>query len=143
MRSIKAATHACVVIAQAPARFAAITLDRLCLTQQASLKILSHAETQFMCCVQYVELAFTLYEQYFVYAGALLAITLVSGFVSTLELYSKRLQLYRAMAQRHVVPIVQAGRVRYVTYVVLYVLHTLHPCCKVLPMYKLVISDMQ
>ena len=96
-----------------------------------------------MCCVQYVELAFTLYEQYFVYAGALLAITLLSGFASTVELYYKRLQLYRAVAQRHVVPIVQAGRVRYVTSVVLYVSHTLHPCCQVLPMYKLAIPGMQ
>ena len=66
-----------------------------------------------LCCLQYVQLAFTMYEQYYYYAAALLSITLLSGFASTFQLYRKRLQLFQAVAQRHLVPIVQAGLVRY------------------------------
>lgn len=62
--------------------------------------------------MQYVELAFTMYEQYFFYAAALLSLTFIAGFVSTKELYRKRLQLYNAVATRHFIPLVQAGRVR-------------------------------
>lgn len=65
-------------------------------------------------CVQLVELAFIMYEQYYAYAGLLLAITIAAGFASSYELYRKRVQLYNAVAQRHLIPIVQAGHVRYV-----------------------------
>lgn len=64
--------------------------------------------------VQYAELAFIVYEQYYAYAGLLLAITIVAGFASSYELYCKRVQLYTVVAQRHLIPIMQAGHVRYV-----------------------------
>lgn len=63
-------------------------------------------------CLQYVELAYTLYEGYSVYAAALLATTLISGVISTRVSYLKRLQLYTSVAQQRVVPLVQRGRVR-------------------------------
>ena len=63
--------------------------------------------------MQLVELAFIMYKQYHAYAGLLLAITIAAGFASSYELYRKRLQLYNAVAQRHLIPIVQAGHVRY------------------------------
>ena len=53
-----------------------------------------------------------MYEQYFFYAAALLSLTFFGGYVSTKELYTKRLQLYNAVATRHFIPLVQAGRVR-------------------------------
>lgn len=54
-----------------------------------------------------------MYEQYYFYAAALLALTITSGFLSTRRLYQKRLQLYRAVAQVNFVPLVQGGYVRY------------------------------
>lgn len=60
-----------------------------------------------------MELAFIMYEQYYAYAGLLLAITIVAGFLSSYELYLKRVQLYTVVAQRRLIPIVQAGHVRY------------------------------
>ena len=55
-----------------------------------------------------------MYERYYAYAGLLLAITVIAGFVSSYELYLKRVQLYTVVAQRHLIPFVQAGHVRYV-----------------------------
>ena len=62
--------------------------------------------------MQYLELAFTMYEQYYYYAAALLGLTFAAGYISTKELYRKRLQLYTAVAYHHVVPVVQSGFVR-------------------------------
>ena len=59
-----------------------------------------------------MELAFIMYERYYAYAAALLAITVFAGFASSYELYSKRLQLYTVVAQRRLIPIVEAGHVR-------------------------------
>ena len=63
--------------------------------------------------LQYVGLAFNMYEQYDSHAAALLALTITSGFLSTRRLYQKRLQLYRAVAQVNFVPLVQGEYVRY------------------------------
>ena len=71
--------------------------------------------------MQYVELAWTVYIRYYPYAGALFGITIISGFLSTVELYRKRMQLFRAATHHHLVPIVEAGHVRY----------TLTACCDV------------
>lgn len=65
--------------------------------------------------VQYAELAFTMYDQYYYYSIALLTVSLASGFTSTRVSYLKRLQLYRSVAQHRVVPVVQNGRVRQVS----------------------------
>ena len=66
--------------------------------------------------MQYVELAFTMYEGYYYYAAVLLSITLVSGFVSTSSAHRKRLQLYSTVAHHRMLPVVQGGRVRYTHY---------------------------
>lgn len=62
--------------------------------------------------MQYVELAYTMYVQYYWYAAVLLGLTFIAGYVSVKELYGKRLQLYKAVAQRHFIPLVQAGHVK-------------------------------
>ena len=63
--------------------------------------------------MQCVELAFTMYEQYYYYAAALLGVTVVSCFTAVRLAYVKRMQLYASISQRQVVPIVQRGYVRY------------------------------
>lgn len=62
--------------------------------------------------MQYVELAFTMYEGYRYYAAILLAISLVAGYVATMAAYQKRLQLYTSIAQHHLLPRVLGGVVR-------------------------------
>ena len=61
---------------------------------------------------QFVELAMTMYEGYYYYAAILYGVTAVAAFVSTKELYRKRLQLFQAVAQSHFIPLVNAGRMR-------------------------------
>ena len=68
--------------------------------------------TRYVPCVQYVELAFTMYKQFYCYAAVLLTITLLASYFSTKELYSKRLQLYNAVAQRRCIPLVSGAYVR-------------------------------
>ena len=65
-----------------------------------------------MSLLQYVELAFTIYEGYVLYAAILLFITLMSGFAATKMQYMKRMSLYTSVQQCHLVPIVSAGYVR-------------------------------
>ena len=65
-----------------------------------------------MWCMQFVELAYQLYEQHWWYAGLLLSITVLSSIFGVAPLYAQRLQLYKSVASRHIVPIVQAGYVR-------------------------------
>ena len=62
--------------------------------------------------VQFVELAVTMYEQYYWYAAILYGLSFIVGFASTKELYRKRVQLYNAVAQSHCIPLVSAGHVR-------------------------------
>ena len=62
--------------------------------------------------MQYAELAFTFYEQYYWYVAFLLVITLASGYISTIALYQRRLRLYTSIAQHHLVPYVHEGYVR-------------------------------
>ena len=62
--------------------------------------------------MQFSELAFTMYEQYYYYAAMLYGLAFTAGFFSTKELYRKRVQLINAVAQSHLVPLVNAGRVR-------------------------------
>ena len=66
------------------------------------------------CCsdVQFVGLAFNMWEQYYFYAAILLALTLTSGFFFRTRLYKKKRQLYLAVSQRHIVPLVTGGIVR-------------------------------
>lgn len=62
--------------------------------------------------MQYVELAFTFYNEYYSSAAILIAISLIAGFLSTRAAYKKRLQLYTSIAKHHLLPCVQGGFVR-------------------------------
>ena len=62
--------------------------------------------------MQYVELAFTFYDEYYSSTAILLAISLVGGFFSTRAAYTKRLQLYTSIAKHHLLPCVLDGYVR-------------------------------
>ena len=76
---------------------------------------LAHShQTTADCCVdvQFVGLAFNMWEEYYFYAAILLALTLTSGFFFTIRLYKKKKQLYLAVSQRHIVPLVTGGIVR-------------------------------
>ena len=66
----------------------------------------------FLLFVQFMELAFIMYEGYLYYAAILLAISLVSGYVSTMAAYQMKLQLYTSIAQHHLVPRVLGRYVR-------------------------------
>ena len=62
--------------------------------------------------MQYMQLAFIMYEGYLYYAAILLAISLVSGYVATMAAYQKRLHLYTSIAQHHLLPRFLGGLVR-------------------------------
>lgn len=53
-----------------------------------------------------------MYEQCYCYAAVLLSLMFAAGMVSIKELYRKPLQLYNAVAQHSLAPLVQAGHVR-------------------------------
>lgn len=72
----------------------------------------SLANTLCCCFMQYAELAFSIYTEYYVSATVLLAITLMSGVMSTRAAYKKRLQLYTSVARHHLLPCVQGRYVR-------------------------------
>ena len=63
--------------------------------------------------LQYLELGFTFYQNYIPYASILLFITLASAFFATRGHYRKRVALYNSVRQRHLVPMVISGSVRY------------------------------
>ena len=63
--------------------------------------------------LQYVELAYLLYDLRVSYAGLLYLFSFWANFASCQWLYRKRMELYTAIRQCHLIPIVQAGRVRY------------------------------
>ncbi len=65
--------------------------------------------------VQYLELAFECWERWYSYAAVLCFLSLAGAFLGSLELYRKRMQLYRNIYHQHIVPVVSAGRVRKVT----------------------------
>ncbi|KAL0024457.1 hypothetical protein WJX77_006172 [Trebouxia sp. C0004] len=62
--------------------------------------------------VQYFELACMFYLKFYMVASCLLFMTLASSFVSTYKLYKKRSELFHAVGQQRLIPIVLAGRVR-------------------------------
>lgn len=62
--------------------------------------------------MQYFELAFLYYAGFYMVAACLLYLTLASGYVSTYELHKKRSELFLAVGQRRLIPIVLGGRVR-------------------------------
>ena len=62
--------------------------------------------------MQFVELAYFLYERYYWYAILLLSITLSTTLGGVTVLYLKRQQLYKSVVKSRAVPIVQAGFVR-------------------------------
>ena len=62
--------------------------------------------------MQYLELAFEVYERWYAYAAVLFIITLAACMTSSVRMYMKRMQLYRNVHHQCVVPIVTAGRVR-------------------------------
>lgn len=66
-----------------------------------------------LCVLQFVEIAFITYEGDYKLAALLAAVTLVSCFAATSRLYGSRMKLYQSVAQRRLVPILHAGRVRY------------------------------
>lgn len=53
-----------------------------------------------------------MYEQYYYYAVVLLGLTFSASAVSVKELYKRRLQLYNAVQQQSLIPLVQDGHVR-------------------------------
>ncbi len=65
--------------------------------------------------LQYVELAYLMYELRYYYAGILYLISFSANLASCWTLYWKRMELYTAIRQCRLVPIVQAGIVRYAT----------------------------
>ncbi len=79
------------------------------------LSLLSHPEAFtpcLACCLQYFELACMFYAKFIMVASCILYMTLTSSFVSTYKLYKKRSELFRAVGQQRLIPIVFAGRVR-------------------------------
>ena len=67
---------------------------------------------KYLCCMQYAELAYHAFERNYWYAGLLLSITVFASLTATGALYKKQLQLYMAVANYHIIPLVQAGIVR-------------------------------
>lgn len=65
--------------------------------------------------LQYVELAYLMYELRYIYAGILYLISFWANSAACWTLYWKRMELYTAIRQCRLVPIVQAGIVRYAT----------------------------
>ncbi len=65
--------------------------------------------------LQYVELAYLMYELRYVYAGILYFISFWANLAACWTLYWKRMELYTAVRQCRLVPLVQAGIVRYAT----------------------------
>lgn len=63
--------------------------------------------------LQYVELAYLMYELRYIYAGVLYLISFWANSAASWTLYWKRMELYTAIQQCRLVPIVQAGIVRY------------------------------
>ena len=64
------------------------------------------------CCLQYFELACMFYAKFIMVASCLLFLTIASSFVSTYKLYKKRSELFHAIGQQRLIPIVLEGRVR-------------------------------
>ena len=64
------------------------------------------------CCLQYFELACMFYTKFYMVASCLLFFTLSSTFISTYQLYKKRSELFLAVGQQRLIPIVLSGRVR-------------------------------
>ncbi|DBA67666.1 TPA: hypothetical protein ACH3X2_001259 [Trebouxia sp. C0005] len=62
--------------------------------------------------VQYFELACMFYTKFYMVASCLLFFTLSSTFISTYKLYKKRSELFLAVGQQRLIPIVLSGRVR-------------------------------
>ncbi|KAL0037175.1 hypothetical protein WJX79_003951 [Trebouxia sp. C0005] len=65
--------------------------------------------------VQYYELAYLYYTGYYVLASALLLATLISAFLSTAKLHEIRLELFKSVDKRGIIPLVHRGRVRAVS----------------------------
>ncbi len=65
--------------------------------------------------LQYGELAYLMYELRYIYAGILYLISFWANSAACWTLYWKRMELYTAIRQCRLVPIVQAGIVRYAT----------------------------
>ena len=84
----------------------------LCATSIATIVYNKYFKT-LCCCRQYVELAFLLYELRITYAGVLYLISFAASLGAVWSLFWKRMELYLAIRQCSLVPIVQAGRVRF------------------------------
>lgn len=63
--------------------------------------------------MQFCELGYLYYAQFHVLASTLLLITVLSAFIATYALYQKRCELFQAVRQQRLIPLVQRGRVRY------------------------------
>ena len=63
--------------------------------------------------MQFYELGYLYYAQFYALASALLLITVFSAFIATYALYQKRCELFQAVRQQRLIPLVQCGRVRY------------------------------
>ena len=62
--------------------------------------------------LQYIELGYLCYKLRYIYAIILYSISAGAVLSGNYELYKKRLELYTAVSQRHLIPIVQGGIVR-------------------------------
>ena len=62
--------------------------------------------------MQYLDLAFLFYLEYYVLASILLVVTVSSAFVSTAELCKVQKALFKSIDEQRLIPLVQSGRVR-------------------------------
>ncbi|KAL0046765.1 hypothetical protein WJX82_009387 [Trebouxia sp. C0006] len=75
-------------------------------------KMVASAFSSPMYLIQYGELAYLMYELRYIYAGILYLISFWANSAACWTLYWKRMELYTAIRQCRLVPIVQAGIVR-------------------------------
>lgn len=64
--------------------------------------------------LQYLELAYLMYLTRYTYAGILYLISFWANLAGCQALYKKRMEMYTAIRQCRLVPLVQAGHVRFV-----------------------------
>ena len=62
--------------------------------------------------MQFYELGYLYYAHFHVLASTLLLITVLSAFIATYALYKKRCELFHAVRQQGLIPLVHRGCVR-------------------------------
>ncbi|DBA90734.1 TPA: hypothetical protein ACH3X1_003944 [Trebouxia sp. C0004] len=90
-------------------------MNDMALGRPSFLQMVAHVFSSPMYLIQYVELAYLMYELRYGYAGVLYLISFWANLAACWTLYWKRMELYTAIRQCRLVPIVQAGIVRAVS----------------------------